>query len=431
MPPSRLERRVRLLLTHPLSEAVRRAAGEVPSHLVGGILRDRFLGLPSRDFDVAVERGGQVIAGRLAAALPARLVRLGGEEFAAYRLVADAGVVDLWDREGAELASDLARRDFTVNALALALAGGGVDGGLVDPCGGLPDLASRTLRAATEKSLAADPLRVVRLARLVVQLPGFAADPATLALASRSAAAVTAVASERIREELRLLLASDEAHRGVAMLHAVGLYPGLWLGTPGAASGGGAAGVAVRELEELAAVLVALRSRLGAGVEIRPAVTRWAILFSALPAAAPPERALEGFREAGYLVRRTAGEVASLLAHPTLPVGVVAQRRFLHALGPLWPAAAALLGARAAVTGERDRWAATVDGLVELAGREGTALFDPPTLVDGREAQRILGLPPGPEIGRALARIREAQVEGRVGTREEAIALLRDSVERG
>src|SRR3954469_4372126 len=153
------------------------ACGPAECHLVGGILRDRALGLPSHDVDAVVSGGGgREMAERLAAGLPARLVFLGGKEFAAYRLVGEDVTVDLWDREGTSRHQDLARRDFTVNAFALDAR----SGELVDPFGGLADLERRLLRATTPESFTGDPLRVLRLPRLLLRLPRFAADPATL-----------------------------------------------------------------------------------------------------------------------------------------------------------------------------------------------------------------------------------------------------------
>ena len=84
--------------------------------------------------------------------------------------------------------------------------------------------------------------------------------------------------------------------------------------------------------------------------------------------------------------------------------------------------AACSLGARAE---DPDRWRAALRPLVELARREGATILDPPRLLSGEEVQALLGAPAGPEIGKALAAVREAQVEGKVRTKEEAIALVR------
>ena len=223
MPLERATAALTLLARHPVPRALVRAAGGIECHLVGGVLRDRLLGLPALDFDAVVERDGAAIGERLAAELGARLVPLGGKEFAAYRLAGDGFHLDLWDREGAGLASDLARRDFTVNSFAFDLT----EPRLVDPHHGLRDLEARLLRATTPASFTGDPLRVLRLGRLLVQLPGFSVDSPTVALARAAAPGVARIAAERVREELSRLFASPEAHQGVALLHELGIYPGL------------------------------------------------------------------------------------------------------------------------------------------------------------------------------------------------------------
>jgi len=292
--------------------------GATECHLVGGVLRDRLLGLATHDLDAVVAGRGEEIARELAARLPARLVRLGGEDFAAYRLVLGAPapsspstasaatdatppsghrILDLWDRQSLPLHDDLARRDFTVDSIALAPR----DGAVVDPFGGLADLVLRVLRATTARSFEGDPLRVLRLARLLVHLPGFSVEPETLELAHRAAARLPEVAAERIREELWLSLshppcerpgrrgeaagagqaraasrAADAGHAGgpgdagdagpvvatspavigLRALAALDLYPGLWLGAPGIPGGREEAAAAARAAAELAALPV-------------------------------------------------------------------------------------------------------------------------------------------------------------------------------
>ena len=416
--PAVLSRTFRILLHHPAVRALVAASGETECHLVGGVLRDRALGLASHDVDAVVAGRGLEIAGLLAEALPARLVLLGGKEFASYRLVGRDVTLDLWDRGTASLHEDLARRDFTVNAFALEARGGVV----IDPFGGLEDLRRRTLRAVTEESFAGDPLRVLRLPRLLLRLPGFAADPETLLLARRSSPHLAAVAAERVRDELSFLFDHPEAHRGLAVLVALDVYPGLWMGRPGEPGG---AGGALAELEALPDRIRELR-QLDAGfadaVDARAA--RVAATFAHLPAAprrGGPVDFVELVRDAGYLTRAAAADVVLLLSFAELPQDDLGRRRFLHRAGRLWATAACSLGAR---TQNPGRWRAALRPLVDLARREGAAIFDPPRLLTGEEVQALLGMPPGPEIGKALAAIRQAQVDGTVRTREEAVKMV-------
>ncbi|HEV2844721.1 MAG TPA: hypothetical protein VG477_07735, partial [Thermoanaerobaculia bacterium] len=398
----------RILLHHPAVRTLASVAEGTECHLVGGILRDRILGLRSKDIDAVVSGRGREIAEELAQALPARFVLLGGKEFAAYRLVAEDVDVDLWDRAGTSLYEDLARRDFTLNSVALDIR----TGELTDPFDGLGDLERRLLRATTPESFTGDPLRVLRLPRMLLRLPGFAADPETLVLARRSSERIVDVAAERVRDELSYLFDHPDAHLGLAMLVALDLYPGLWLGTPGEP---GRPGGAVTELEALPERLLELRE-IDPEVSLDAKAARWAATFAHLPA-----DSLERFRDAGFIIRSEAAKVALLLSFERLPEDEIGRRRFLHRAGPLWAAVAVSLGTRSA---DLDRWRSDLRPLVDLARREGEILFDPPRLLTGGEVQELLGIPAGPKVGEALSAVRQAQVDGTVRTREEALALL-------
>lgn len=409
-------RSFQVLLHHPVIEPLLAACGGTECHLVGGAVRDRALGLPIKDIDVVVAGRGREIAEAAAAALPARFVALGGKEFAAFRLVGDGFELDLWDRAGTTLYQDLERRDFTVNSIALDPHGGEA----VDPFGGLGDLVHRILRATTPGSFAGDPLRVLRLPRLLLRLPGFSAEPETVKLARQSANRLVEVASERVRDEMAALFSHPEAHRGLAILIGLDLYPGLWLGSPGEP---GPAGTALSELEALPGCVLELREHDSTFAETVDALAaRASILFRNLP---DPAAALERVRDAGYLTRRVTEDVARLLAWESLPGDELGRRHFLYRAGALWTTAVVTLGTREAVRGRIEAWRSALTALVDLARREGAALFDPPRLVSGEDVQRLLGLAPGPEVGKILAALRTAQVEGRIRSFEEAIALVR------
>jgi tRNA nucleotidyltransferase/poly(A) polymerase len=417
-------RAFRLLLHHPGVRALVAACDVegVACHLVGGVLRDHALGLPVHDVDAVVPERGRAVAERLAAALPARLVVLGGKEFAAFRAVAADFEIDLWDRAGMTFDEDLARRDFTVNSIALDARSGTVS----DPFDGLGDLRRRVLRATTPESFTGDPLRVLRLPRLLLRLSGFAAEPATLELARRAAPLLPRVSSERVRDELSVLFAHPEAHRGLALLIALDLYPGLWLGAPGVPE---TSGHALAELEALEACVHELRELDAHAAEaVEAPAARFASLFANLPPrpGVAPEDDVERCRKSGYLTNRTAGDVHSLLALPDIPDDDLPARRWLHRAGALWSTAACWQGARrAARKRESAAWRIGLRRLTDLVARDREVLFDPPRLVTGTDVQELLGLRPGRELGNVLAAVQEAQVEGRVRTREEALAMVR------
>ncbi|HEV7783787.1 MAG TPA: hypothetical protein VGQ28_00540, partial [Thermoanaerobaculia bacterium] len=356
---SQTSRIFRVLLQHTAVRALASACGETPCHLVGGCLRDRALGLTSHDVDAVVAGRGLEIAERLAAELPARFVLLGGKDFAAYRLVGQDLTLDLWDRAGTTLHEDLARRDFTVNSFALDLR----DGQITDPFDGLGDLAHRILRATTAASFTGDPLRVLRLPRMLLRLPGFAADPQTFLLARASSAHLVDVAAERVRDELAILFDHPDAHRGLAVLVALDLYPGLWLGSPGEP---GRPGGAVTELEALLERCQELRQLdSDAASQVQPRPARLAATFAHLPirAGRGPRDFLDLFRDAGYVTRQSAAEVALLLGEEEIPNDDLGRRRFLHRTGRLWATAAVSLGAR---TSDIAGWRARLRPLADL-----------------------------------------------------------------
>ncbi|MCW2953387.1 MAG: polynucleotide adenylyltransferase/metal dependent phosphohydrolase [Conexibacter sp.] len=199
---------------------VREALAGTSAWLVGGAVRDRLLGRDGAPPDVDVAVGGDVEAAArtLARAARAAVFPL-SEEFGAWRVVARSGAwqADLAPLTGETIEQDLAQRDFTVNAIAEPLGGGE----LVDPTGGRADLAARRLRMVSAASLAADPLRVLRLPRFACEL-GFEPDPATVAAAADHAAGLRQVAAERVFAELKRIVAAPDPLAGLALMEQVG-----------------------------------------------------------------------------------------------------------------------------------------------------------------------------------------------------------------
>jgi poly(A) polymerase len=123
---------------------------------------------------------------------------------------------------GRSLDGDLSRRDFTINAMAVDAT----RGTLVDPCGGIEDLARHEIRAVgvAADRFAEDPLRLLRAVRLAAQL-GFEIEPETRQAIAASADSLATISRERIAQELTKILTSDRAGAGIRALCTLDLMP--------------------------------------------------------------------------------------------------------------------------------------------------------------------------------------------------------------
>lgn len=210
--------------------------------LVGGAVRDLLLEREPLDVDVAVEGDAEAVAARVADALGGEVraherfgtatVVAGGADavnLARTRRETYAAPGALPDVEPAGLTDDLARRDFTVNALALDLT---ADKALVDPHGGQEDLRDGLIRILHPASFRDDPTRLLRAVRYAARLD-FQLEAVTERLAREASqeGALGTVSGSRIRDELIDLLTEDEAPRAAELLRDldldVALHEGL------------------------------------------------------------------------------------------------------------------------------------------------------------------------------------------------------------
>jgi tRNA nucleotidyltransferase/poly(A) polymerase len=198
-------------------------------YLVGGSLRDLLAGCSMiRDFDLLTPAGAETLARRFAKDVGGSFFFLDEERgIARVVLLLDNAEVrfDFANFEGESLEADLARRDFTVNAMAIDvrefIATGALDG-LIDPYGGRADVRMRSIRTSNPKVFDEDPLRLLRAVRFAATL-GFTIDQRTSdEIRSRSALA-TLPAPERCRDELFLILSVPKADRNLELMDSLGL----------------------------------------------------------------------------------------------------------------------------------------------------------------------------------------------------------------
>lgn len=201
--------------------------------LVGGPVRDAFLGRPVNDLDFTTDARPERILeivkpistaqwdigrafGTIGAVIQGHTV-----EITTYRSDAYDGETRKPEVEfGSSIEEDLVRRDFTVNAMALRIP----EQKLVDPSGGLDHLLAGLLvtPAAPEVSFGDDPLRMMRAARFVAQL-GFTVADETRAAMAQLADRLAIVSAERVSEELSKMLLTDSPRAGIELMVDTGL----------------------------------------------------------------------------------------------------------------------------------------------------------------------------------------------------------------
>ncbi len=203
-------------------------------YLVGGAVRDALLGRPVHDLDFVLERNAIKTARQIADALHAdfypldqerdtgRVIVTGADgkhmlmDFASFRRV-DSPTIS-----GPSLESDLAGRDFTLNAIALKLS----DNSLYDPLGGAMDLKEKRLRACTPSAFTDDPVRILRGVRLAANF-GFHILPETRLAMKAAAGSLGKVSPERLRDELFRILDGPQPAACLRALDLLGVLDRL------------------------------------------------------------------------------------------------------------------------------------------------------------------------------------------------------------
>ena len=464
----------------------------VKSYLVGGFVRDALLGRDTADIDVAVAADALEIAPKVATALGGRYVLLDEvNRVSRVVLVNEAAPsaggqwqLDFSTFQGS-IEQDLARRDFTVDAMAVDL--GGIvcqPHPLIDPFNGWNDLHQGVVRAVSEAAFKSDAVRLLRAVRLAAEL-GFSIDSETEALIRRYCHLIADVAGERVREELLQLLATSRAGEFLTYLDKLGLVTAMipelnqtkgveqpkehsWdvfehsLKTVSAADfllGQGAWEYAGEEVLAVVPWSAVLSQHFD--LEVSSGSTRGSLLkLAALlhDIAKPQTKAFDGSR------MRFLGHAKDGAA---IVVNILERLRFSgkevklveamvrHHLRPTQMSQGELPSRRAIYRYFRDTGEAGIDILflsladhlatrgphLNLAQWRGHAqiveyvlaqrfqeesLVAPPKLVDGHDLINIFGMSPGHELGQLLEALCEAQASGEIATRDEALAYVRD-----
>jgi tRNA nucleotidyltransferase/poly(A) polymerase len=331
---------------------------EIPpgAYVVGGAVRDLTFGVPPADVDVACL--DPLAAARI---LGRKVIRLGREEhLSAYRVVDGPHIYDFAALLDGSIEADLARRDFTVNAMAVDLR----SGAFLDPHDGRGDLERRLVRMVDAANFDDDPLRMLKAVRMAVRFD-FRIDEATLAAIRERAGRIVDVSVERVAYELTVIFSANAFRRAVALLRETGLDVPLF----------GHALDAVFHSDDvpLAAALAILAG------DAHAFVKRWRLSDALMREI----QTLQRLRDDRSLVDLyDAGEAIARQLPP-----------LLRTLG-------------------RDDDLALPD-------------FSMQPLLTGDEIASIAGIAPGPRVGVLKRALLEAELEGRITTREDAEQFTR------
>jgi len=213
----------------PAIEQLRLIADLGPAYLVGGVVRYLLLGREVADLDVAIEDGAEALSELPGFSLEREGLFLTGRleqgdvkiDVAQTRAESYPAPGALPEVRPASITEDLARRDFTINAMALPLTG---DGELLDPHGGLGDLRAGVLRVLHDRSFLDDPTRALRAARYAARF-GFELDPETERVLR--GADLSTVSEDRIDNELRRIAAEDDPAAALRLIADWGVMPSL------------------------------------------------------------------------------------------------------------------------------------------------------------------------------------------------------------
>lgn len=379
----------------------------LPLYLVGGSVRDLLLGRAVKDLDLVVEGDASLLAFEAAKVLGGEVVSY--SRFGTATVKLDGRRLDLatarrevYTRPGAlprvspgTILEDLGRRDFSINAMALSLTSPRF-GELLDIYGGMKDLQSGLVRVLHDRSFIDDATRILRAIRYEQRL-GFRLETQTkrLLLQALKAGMMDTISGDRIRRELELILKEEHPYPPLLRAARLGVLWAIYqpLGD----------GPALRRLRE------------AKGLE--------PLVYLAALAYPLSQEEAEGFIKRlnmpsrwAQVVRHTLGikEREKELAEPSLP-----PERLCQLLDDHQPPAIRACALLAAERAARERLHLYLQRLRYVK-----------PVLNGRELL-ALGVPQGPMVGELLRRLRRERLRGRVCTKEEGEAFVREFLAKG
>lgn len=475
-----------------LAEIQAALPADQPMYLVGGAVRDLLLGRISHDLDFVAPRDAIAVSRRVANALDGDFFALDPERNTGRVILTtqtnERYFLDFATFRGPDLESDLRKRDFTINAIAIDIRQPEV---LIDPLGGVKDLHARLLRPCSATSFEDDPLRILRCVRLAVALE-LKLDLETRRLLHLALGGLEQTSPERLRDELFRIL---DARRPVVALRTLDLLGALTYVLPELDALKGVAQSPPHREDVWAHTLSSTQKLADLMNVLQPvhdaeAAANWAMglvslqigryrqqLNAHLAKGLNPDRSLRSllllaalYHDVGKPVTRQVEEGGRIrfIEHDQMGAKMVQKRGAIlhlsnpeierlgaivrHHMRPLLLAQGQKTPSRRAIyrffrdTGEagvdicllsladllatygaglpQDIWVQqleTTRTLLEAWWEQADEKVSPPALLSGHDLMEAFRLPPGPEIGRLLEEIREAQAAGEITERSQAL----------
>jgi putative nucleotidyltransferase with HDIG domain len=437
----------------------------VPLYLVGGYIRDLFLGIhrpayrqAGKDYDLTLPKEASSSIERIEETLHLHFFKVGKEETgtATYRIIKEDMSLDLTLFQGRTIEEDLQRRDFTINAIAFSLR----DNTFHWSKRTLEDIEKKVIHVVSNQSIDQDPLRMLRAIRYLCTLDGFVMDKALEEEISLKKEQIKKIPGERVKIELDQILLSPRPSVGMEVLYESGLLLTLL--------------PELKELENLgqnehhhldalshtlliiekipwASEWMALHER---GISLDQE-NRLSLYYSALfhdigkkDAFSKDEegrvhfyhhesfsyQAAERIMERLRFSNIMRNKILRLIQHHMRILNLdqetkeTALKRLVNQIGNETPLLVLLSladkeASRGILSTERDE--IVEDHCLRIIKLfEQKEIVHPPPLINGDDVMS-LGYPSGPKVGQVLNFIRQKQVEGEIKTREEALVLLK------
>ena len=480
---------------HDSIEAIRTTARTANTgqgvYIVGGAVRDAYLHLTPHDLDLATSGDGCPLARHIADKFDGAFYPLDRERGVGRALIPWGDIqltVDVAQFRGPDLLTDLQKRDFTVNAMAVSLTGDLQT--VIDPLRGLSDLDARVLRQCSPDSIPSDPVRLLRAVRTSITYD-LRIEPETHRTLRNVAPRLADVSPERTRDELIQILAGKRPAAALKVLHQLALLDpmlpevealiGIIQGPPHRFNVWQHTLLTVEFLDTILRIIAPTRSdNLTASAQtgliaftldrFRPSLQRhlqhtWPnerphralLLLAALlhDSGKPATRSVDDNGSIRFFGHETTGEtlahsraaelrlsndetsrLATIVRHHMRPHWLHANRsltpraiyRFWRDTGPagvdICLLAMADYLATVGPTLDPQRWheyLKTIETLLDRYYLHHDTAVAPSPVITGQQLLDTFNLQPGPQIGRLLELVREAQAAGEVATQQEAL----------